>query len=85
VPDQNYVLSLDAQLAVLGIAAAQWATRDDSKPQPDIRRAASTAMAALDDMLITLHRLRGQLVTEIRKSDDASLVRADALLRQCAK
>ena len=80
MPDRNYVTSLDAQLAALGIALAQWAVRDDSKPQPEIRQAANTACAAVDDMLATLHRLRGQLVTEVRQSDDASAARADALL-----
>jgi len=82
-PDRNYVTSLDAQLGVLGVAVAQWSVRDDSKAQPEIRQAANVAMAAVDDMLSTLHRLRGQLVTEIRQSDDASAARADALIAKC--
>jgi hypothetical protein len=77
---QNSITLLDSQLAVLGLALAQWAIRDDSKAQSEIRKAASTAMAAVDDMLSTLHRLRGQLVSEIRRSDDASEARADAML-----
>jgi hypothetical protein len=31
MPDLNPVASLDAQLAVLGLALAQWRVRDDSK------------------------------------------------------
>jgi hypothetical protein len=83
MPDLNPVVSLDAQLAALGLALAQWRVRDDSKAQPDIRQAANTAMAAADDMLSTLHRLRQQLVTEIRQSDDATAARLDALLAVC--
>jgi len=78
--DLNPVASLDAQLAVLGLALAQWRVRDDTKAQPEIRQAANLVMAAIDDMLSTLHRLRGQLVSEIRASDEASAARVDALL-----
>jgi len=77
------IRALDAQLGVLGIAVSQWAIRDDTKAQPEIRQAANAAMATVDDMLSTLHRLRGQLVTEIRQSDDASAARADLLLAKC--
>ena len=37
-------------------------------------------MAAADDMLSTLHRVRQQLVTEVRRSDDANAARVDAML-----
>jgi hypothetical protein len=63
-------------------ALAQWAVRDDTKVQPEIRQAANATMARIDDMLATLHKRRGRLVTEIRQSDDASAARADALLRR---
>ncbi|HTX28833.1 MAG TPA: hypothetical protein VME19_17655 [Streptosporangiaceae bacterium] len=66
---------------VLGVALAQWMARDDSKADPDARRAANTAMDAIDAMLTELHQLRARLVSEIRASDDASAVRADASLR----
>jgi hypothetical protein len=46
--------SLDAQLGVLGVAVAQWAIRDDSKAQPEIRQAASVAMAAVEAACIRL-------------------------------
>lgn len=65
---------------VLGEAAAQWAARDDSKPQPEVREAANTAMDAIDAMLRILHEARAQLVAEVRESDDAAAARADALL-----
>ncbi len=71
---------LGDQLGVLGVALAQWTARDDSRPQPEIRRAASTAMDAIDAMLAELYALRSRLVGEIRASDAAAAVRADALL-----
>jgi hypothetical protein len=82
MPDLNPIASLDAQLGVLGIALAQWHVRDDTKAQPEIRQAANIAMAAIDDMLATFHRLRQGLVTEIRQSDDANAARVDALLAE---
>jgi hypothetical protein len=63
------------------VALAQWMARDDSRADPDARRAASTAMDTIDAMLAELHELRARLVSEIRASDDASAARADALLR----
>ena len=73
---------LENLAGVLASALAQWAERDDTKAQPEIRQAANTACAAIDDMLAELHRVRQQLVSEIRQSDDASLARADELLRR---
>jgi hypothetical protein len=67
-------------MGVLSIALGQWETRDDSKPQPEVRRAANTAMDAIDVMLATLHAMRARLVGEIRASDDASAARVDAML-----
>jgi hypothetical protein len=58
-----------------------WATRDDTQPQPEIRRAANTAMDAIDAMLRELYAMRSRLVGEIRASDDAAGARADRLLR----
>lgn len=72
--------SLEDNAAVLHAAMAQWATRDDSKAQPAIRRAANTAIDAIDAMLAELHRTRQRLVAELRQADDAALARADALL-----
>ena len=55
-------------MGVLSIALGQWETRDDSKPQPEVRRAANTAMDAIDTMLAALHAMRSRLVGEIRAS-----------------
>jgi hypothetical protein len=65
---------------VLSVALAQWMARDDARADPDARRAANTAMEAIDAMLAELHQLRARLVSEVRASDDASAARADALL-----
>jgi hypothetical protein len=71
---------LEDKTAELGVALAQWATRDDSKAQPEVTRAGHTAVEAIDAMLAALHQARSQLVSEIRASDDAAMARADALL-----
>ena len=68
---------------VLAVVLAQWAARDDSKPDPEARQAANTAMDAVDAMLRELHELRARLVSEIRTSDDAAAARADQLLAKC--
>lgn len=73
---------LEDLAGVLGTALATWATRDDSKAQPEARRAAAEAMGAIDGMLFQLHAARAALVSEIRRSDDAALARADALLAE---
>jgi len=62
-------------MGVLGVALTVWQTRDDSKPQAEIRRAANTAMATIDIMLAALHALRSQLVSEIRKADAQAVPR----------
>jgi len=71
---------LEERVGVLGVALAQWAYRDDSKPQPGIRQAANTAMDEIDAMLADLHRARSALIDEIHASDDASAARVDAML-----
>ena len=66
----------------LGAALALWATRDDSKAQPEVRQAANTAMDAIDAMLRELHTAREALVGEIRQADDANAARVDAMLAE---
>lgn len=66
--------------AALNVALDAWARRDDTRPQPEVRDAANAAMDAIDAMLRDLYELRGQLREEIRRSDDASMARAEALL-----
>ena len=71
---------LEDHNGVLGVALAQWAARDDTRPQPEVRQAANTAMDATDAMLAELHQLRARLVGETRVSDDLAAARADELL-----
>lgn len=71
---------LEDPMGVLGVALATWETRDGSQPQPEVRRAASTAMDAIDEMLRALYLMRGRLVSEIRAADDAAAARPGALL-----
>jgi hypothetical protein len=66
----------------LAAALVLWSTRDDTKPQPDVRQAANDAVDAIDGVLRELHGLRSELVSEIRDSDDAGAARAAALLRR---
>jgi hypothetical protein len=68
---------LDDATGVLAVALAQWETRDDAKAQPEVRRAANTAMTEIDRMLRELHAMRARLVGEIRASDDAAAARAE--------
>ncbi len=79
----------DAPLSVLrdsvedlAAAAAIWETRDDTVPQPEVRRAANTAMDAIDTLLAELHLMRARLVSEIRQADNATAARADAMLER---
>jgi hypothetical protein len=71
---------LDRDLRALAEALELWSGRDDTKAQPEVREAANTAMDAIDRMLAALHRPRAELISEVRASDDASEVRATALL-----
>jgi hypothetical protein len=71
---------LDGHNGVLGVALAIWMARDDTRAQPEVRRAASTAIDTVDAMLAELHALRSRLVGQIRASDQATAARADALL-----
>lgn len=77
---RDFARRLDNMTGVLGIALAQWAARDDSRAQPEIRQAANMALAVFDDMGDAMHRARRQLAAEIRASDDAAAKRADALI-----
>jgi hypothetical protein len=74
--------ALRGHVGELATALMLWSTRDDTKPQPDVRQAANDAMDAVDGALRELHGLRARLVSEIRDSDDAAAARAEALLRR---
>jgi hypothetical protein len=67
---------------VLDGALAEWAGRDDSRPQPEVRQAANVAVDAIDAMLRELYTARGQLVAEVRQSDAAAAARVDAMLAE---
>ena len=67
-------------MGFLAGALGQWEDRDDSKPQPEVRRTANTAMDAIDGMLRDLRSMRARLVGEIRQADDIALKRTDELL-----
>jgi hypothetical protein len=71
---------LENLVAVLADSLALWATRDDTKPQPEVRRAANTAGDAIDAMMHELYLARQRLGGEMRDSDDAAMARAAALL-----
>jgi hypothetical protein len=71
---------LEDLMGVLSIALGQWERRDDTKPQGEVRRAANTAVDAIDAMLLELHAMRSRLLGEIRQADDATAARVDALL-----
>ncbi len=73
---------LEDPMGVLAFALGQWEDRDDSKAQPEVRRAANTAMDEIDRMLCELHRMRSRLTSEIRASDDATAARVDAMLAE---
>jgi hypothetical protein len=81
IADYTGRLGDEGHNGALGVALAQWMARDDTWAEPEVRRAASTAMNAIDAMLAELHALRARLVSEIRASDDATAARVDALLR----
>jgi hypothetical protein len=71
--------------AVVELAGALrvWETRDDSIAQPHVTVAGNRALEAIDRALRELHRLRGELITEYRRSEDIAAVRVDALLARC--
>lgn len=74
--------ALGLDLNILARDLGVWATRDDTKAQPEVREAVNSAMCAIDLMLAGLYRVRSQLVTEIRQSDDATAARVDAMLAE---
>jgi hypothetical protein len=74
--------ALRGHFGELEAALALWATRDDTKAQPDIRQAANDAIDAIDGALRELHGIRAELLGEVRASDDAATARAEELLRR---
>jgi phosphate uptake regulator len=62
--------------AAVGLAV--WSYRRE--PDAAARRAANDALDAIDAAIAALYRVRSQLVTEVRRSDDEAAVRVDKLL-----
>jgi hypothetical protein len=78
--EAKFIARFGRELDTLGAALETWATRDDSKAQPEVTRAGHAAVEAIDAMLAELHRARAQLVTEIRQAQDAAAPRVDTML-----
>jgi hypothetical protein len=73
--------AIRANVEDLAVWLAVWSARDDARLEPHARRCASDAVNAIDTLLQELHGIRGQLIPEMRASDDAALAHADALLQ----
>lgn len=75
------IASILEHVEQLGVSAAWWTDRDiDRLDGGKSRRAASDAVGAIDAALRELHQVRGQLITEVRRWDDAVSVRVDEFL-----
>src|SRR5260370_1355426 len=62
---------LEDPMGVLSVALGQWEDRDDTRPQPEVRRAANTAMDTTDAMVRGLYQMRPRRLPEIPGSDHA--------------
>jgi len=74
--------SLQSHVDRLTDALCVWDGRDDTKPQSGVRAAANVAVDSIDALLRELHAMRQDLITDIRRSDDAHDARVDALLNR---
>lgn len=82
--------ALSSQDAAPVLAAAEdlrtaltlWQTHDNTRPQPEVRRAANTAFSAINGMIRDLHAIHRRLLDEVHESDEAGAARVDALLAQ---
>jgi hypothetical protein len=75
----------DADLSVareavdyIGVGLAIWQARRE--PDAFARRCAADTINAIDHGLTALHRIRAELVTQVRQADDQAAARADELL-----
>ena len=66
------VASLRDHTGILSTALEQWAGQATAPDEGTARRAASTAVDAIDALLRDLFLLRGRLVQEIRQADSAA-------------
>jgi hypothetical protein len=74
------VAAVGVRVGDLAAAVGIWDGRDDGKPEPEARRAASAAVGAIDFTLGDLHQLRARIMAQARRSDDLADARADELL-----
>src|SRR5260370_32991026 len=75
---------LEDPMGVLSVALGQWEDRDDTRPQPEVRRAANTAMDTIDPMVRELYQVRSRLLPQSRGSDHAAAAGVDAMLAAAA-
>ncbi len=66
----------------LGVALGHWGMRGEVRDKAAARRAATTAVHLMDQMLRELYRARQQLVPEIRVNDDALAAEVDVMLAE---
>lgn len=76
---------LFSDLVVLSQRLGVWAGREESKAEPQVRKAAADAMTLVDGLLADLHAIRDRLHREIRRADQIADQRVDALLAKHGK
>ena len=74
------IAALRHDVETLAVALSWWSTRDDSKPQPEVREYANLAVSTVDSLSRLLYQTRSRLLGEMRQSDDAAMVRTEKLL-----
>lgn len=79
---RGHIDAVASHAYTLGRALETWGKRDDDTPGSSLRarRAANTAVDAIDSMHKDLYALRARLLAEMRQHDDAAMVRTDKLL-----
>jgi hypothetical protein len=63
-----------------GVWLTIWQARQEDAPDPHARRSASDSIDAIDAAIRELHTIRARLIGEVRRSDDQTAARVDALL-----
>ena len=77
-PYNTPLSALRSRVDDLAVSLAIWCDR--SEPGAHARRGANDAMDAVDAAIGHLHKVRRELVADIREADDRAAARADALL-----
>lgn len=73
---------LRVDVANIGNQLEQWNAGVYDAENPHQRLAGTDALISIDAALALLHELRSDLVGQLRRYDDASMIRTDALLRE---